>query len=88
MGFGHFSETLSPGQNGVIQFSTSFLTGKEKNALISFVPNLPTAIINAYECGQSGQDTSTWPSINYNAASGDYPTCFWAIGSTPISSAR
>lgn len=79
IGFGTYSSSLTGGPNNDITFKTKFLSGSDLSTFQNYVPDMQSAIINAYNCFLNPSDTPNWPSeFNLNNLI-QYPPCFFSL---------
>lgn len=79
IGFGTYSSSLTGGPNSEISFKTKFLSGSDLSTFQNYVPDMQSAIINAYNCHLNPSDTPTWPSQFDPNNLIQYPPCFFSL---------
>jgi hypothetical protein len=84
IGFGTYSETETGGEDSETSFKTKFLSGSDLSTFQTYVTDMQSAIINAYNCFLDPTDTPTWPSTFDLNNPLQYPPCFFGLPSTYI----
>ena len=65
---------------------TSFLSGDALAGLKKYVPDIPTALINNYECHKSHKTDPDWSGLKFDPHHPVvYPPCFWNLPGAAIS---